>query len=155
MTRTISPRALALGFLAGALAVPLFHQVMVLILHLAGQVPNFPWSTRPVPPFNVPQLLNQMFWGGLWGALFALVVEAMPGRNLWLKGMIFGLLGPWLIGNGLLVPLIKGGPLLFGFSPPRMIIGALIGTAFGLGLALIYGLLQSKFGDRRTGLGWR
>ena len=146
----LTPKALAFGFLAGALAVPLFHQVMVLILHLAGQVPNFPWSMRPVPPLNVPTLANQMFWGGLWGVLFAVVVEAVPGRALWLKGVIFGLLGPWLLGNGLLVPLIKGGPLLFGFAVPRMIIGALIGATFGLGLALIYGLFRSRLGrDRR------
>jgi hypothetical protein len=124
---------------------------MVLLLHLAGQIPTFPWSMRPVPPLNVPTLINQMFWGGLWGAAFAAVVEGMPGRGLWLKGVIFGLLGPWLLGNGLLVPLIKGGPVLFGFSVPRMLIGASIGATFGLGLALIYGLLQGTLdGHRRA-----
>ena len=143
MTSTL-PKALAMGFVAGALAVPLFHQGMVLMLHLAGQIPSFPWSMRPVPPYGVPTLANQMFWGGLWGALFAVVADAIPGRRLWLKGVIFGLLGPWLLGNGVLVPLIKGGPLLFGFAVPRMLIGAAIGAAFGLGLALIYGLLRSR-----------
>lgn len=138
------PKALAIGFIAGAAAVPLFHQGMVLILHLAGQIPSFPWSTRPVPPFGVPTLLNQMFWGGLWGALFAAVADATPGRSLWVKGVVFGLFGPWLLGNGLLVPSIKGGPLFFGFAAPRMMIGAAIGAAFGLGLALIYGLLRSR-----------
>lgn len=145
------PKALAIGFVAGAVAVPLFHQGTVLILHLAGQVPSFPWSTRPVPPFGVPTLANQMFWGGLWGVLFAAVAEAIPGRRLPLKGVTFGLLGPWLLGNGLLVPLLKGGPLLFGFAVPRMMIGAAIGAAFGLGLALIYGLLRSRgFGRGRA-----
>jgi hypothetical protein len=90
-----------------------------------------------------------MFWGGLWGALFAVVFEAMPGRGLWLKGVIFGLLGPWLIGNGILVPLIKGGHMLFGFSVSRMSIGACIGATFGLGLAIIYGLLQRTLDSRR------
>lgn len=149
MTRTLSPKALAIGFLAGALAVPIFHQGMVLILHLAGQVPNFPWQMRPVPPLNVPTLVNQMFWGGVWGMVFTAVVEAVPGRSLWLNGVLFGLLGPWLIGNGLLVPLIKGGPLLFGFAVPRMVVGALIGAAFGFGLALIYGLLRPRLAGRR------
>jgi hypothetical protein len=146
-------KVLAIGFLAGALAVPVFHQGMVLVLHLAGQIPTFPWSTRPVPPFKVPALANQMFWGGLWGMLFAAVAEGMPGRRLWLKGVIFGLLGPWLLGNGLLVPLVKGGPLLFGFAMPRMVIGASIGAAFGVGLALIYGLLRPRLAGRGRILG--
>jgi hypothetical protein len=93
-----------------------------------------------------------MFWGGLWGAVFAAVVEAMPGRGLWLKGVIFGLLGPWFIGTGLLVPLIKGGPVLFGFSVPRMLIGAAIGAAFGLGLAIIYGVLRETLDGRRKAI---
>ena len=155
MIRSLSPKLLAAGFLAGALSVPLFHQGMVLLLHLAGQVPNFPWSMRPVPPLNVPTLANQMFWGGLWGALFAVVAEALPGRALWLKGIVFGLLGPWLLGNGVLVPLIKGGPLLFGFAPARMAIGALIGSAFGLGLGLIYGLLRTRLAAGGRRLSWR
>ncbi len=82
MSSRLSLKALAAGFLAGALAVPLSHQGMVLILHLVGQIPTFPWSMRPVPPFNVPALLNQMFWGGMWGMLFAAAAEAVPGRSL-------------------------------------------------------------------------
>jgi hypothetical protein len=57
---------------------------------------------------------------------------------------MFGILGPWLLGNGILVPLAKGGPLLFGFAVPRMMIGALIGAAYGLGLGLIYTLVQPR-----------
>lgn len=154
MTSTLSPKALAVGFLAGALAVPVFHQGMVLVLHLAGQLPNFPWQMRPVPPFNVPTLVNQMFWGGVWGLVFAAIVESLPGRSLWLKGVLFGLLGPWLLGNGLLVPLIKGGPLFFGFAVPRMITGALIGAAFGFGLAVIYGLLRPRLARRGRAFGY-
>ena len=62
------------------------------------------------------------------------------------------LLGPWLIGNGILVPLIKGGPMLFGFSVPRMLIGASIAATFGLGLAIIYGLLQGTRDGRRMAI---
>lgn len=143
MDRTFSPKLLAVGFLAGAIAVPIFHQAMVLVLHLAGLLPNFPWSMRPVPPIGIPTILNQMFWGGLWGVLFAAILPYIPGRDLWLKGAIFGILGPWLLGNGILVPLFKGGPLLFGYVPARMI-GIFVGLAFGIGLALIYGLLASR-----------
>jgi uncharacterized membrane protein YagU involved in acid resistance len=144
VTRTLSLKTLGLGFVAGALAVLVFHQGMILLLHLAGQIPNFPWSMRPVPPLGVPALVNSMFWGGVWGLLFALVVNALPVTSIWLKGIIFGILGPWLLGNGVLVPLIKGGPLLFGFSIQRMMVGAMIGAAFGLGLGLIFDVLRRR-----------
>lgn len=137
-------RRLALGFAAGAVAVVVFHQGMILLLHLLGYVPNFPWSFRPAGAFGVPAILNSMFWGGVWGAVFALVKDRIPIGDDLARGAAFGLLGPWLLGNGLLVPLIKGGPLLFGFSPVRMLVGALIGAAFGLGLAVFWRLLAAR-----------
>ncbi len=74
------------GFVAGAAAVLVFHQAMVLALHLLGATPNFPWSLRPIPPLGVPAIVNQMFWGGLWGALFAAVAHLIPIRNTVAKG---------------------------------------------------------------------
>ncbi len=141
---TISPRNLLFGFIAGALAVLVFHQTMILVLHLMKQTPNFPWSMRPTTPFGIPAIVNSMFWGGLWGSVFAVIGHAIPGGAAWVRGIMFGLLGPWLLGNGILVPLFKGGPFLFGFAVPRMIIGALIGSAFGLGVALILGVIRRR-----------
>lgn len=132
---------LVIGFAAGALAVLVFHQVMVLALHLAGLIPTFPWSLRSVGPLGVPAIVNSMFWGGIWGVVFAGIGSMIPLHSDLARGAAFGLLGPWFLGNGLLVPLIKGGPLLFGFAPQRMFIGALIGLSFGIGLAVLMRLL--------------
>jgi hypothetical protein len=132
------------GFAAGAVAVLVFHQGMVLLLHLAGQIPRFPWSMAPVAPLGVPTIVNQMFWGGLWGVAFAFVGSRLPVPNELGRGVVFGLLGPWLLGNGVLVPLIKGGNLLFGFNPQNMWRGALIGAAFGLGLAVVMKLIGRR-----------
>jgi hypothetical protein len=137
-------RRLAFGFVAGAAAVLTFHQGMVLILHLMGQIPNFPWSTRPLPPFRVPVLVNQMFWGGLWGVLYAVIASRIPIGNVVARGAAFGLLGPWLLGNGLLVPFIKGGNILFGLNPQNMWRGMLIGAAFGIGVAVFMRLLARR-----------
>lgn len=139
-----SPKSLLVGFIAAAIAVVVFHQGMFLILNLIGLLPAKPWNLAPTGPLGVPTLLNQMFWGGLWGALFALVWPHLPGRPLWLKGIVFGLLGPMLLGNWLLIPLIKGGPFFAGLLPMRMLIGALIQIAFGLGLGLIYEQLRKR-----------
>jgi hypothetical protein len=137
-------RRLLIAFAAGALAVLVFHQGMVLALHLMKVLPNSPWSMRPIAPFGVPAIVNSMFWGGLWGVGYAVFGPRIPLRNDIARGGAYGLLGPWLLGNGLLVPLIKGGPLLFGFQPQRMIIGALIGLAFGLGLAVFLRVLKGR-----------
>jgi hypothetical protein len=144
MSINISTKNLFLGFIAGAIAVLVFHQSMILILHLMKQTPNFPWSMKAAGPFNVPAIVNSMFWGGLWGSVFAAIGHAIPAGASWLRGIAFGLLGPWLLGNGILVPLFKGGPFLFGFAVPRMIIGALIGATFGLGLALVFSALKRR-----------
>ncbi len=140
----LAPRNLVLGFIAGAIAVVMFHQGMVLILNLLGLLPAKPWSFAAVGPLGVPALVNQMFWGGLWGVLFAIVWPQLPGRDFWLKGMVFGWLGPMLLGGWLLIPLIKGGPYLAGLVPMRMLIGFLIQSAFGLGLGLIYDQLRRR-----------
>ena len=142
----LGARAL-LGFLAGALAVLAFHQVTVALLSAAGMIPTSPYSMRPVPPFNVPAIVNSMFWGGLWGSLFGLIADRIPGRALWLRGLVFGLLGPLLV-NWFVVSPLKGQPVAAGFVPSRMLVGVLIAGAFGIGLALVYGALQRYRGGR-------
>ncbi len=142
----LNTRTAILGFIAGALAVLVFHQGMVLILHLMKQVPNFPWNTSTFRggPFPIPVIVNQMFWGGVWGIGFAAVVGLIPIAHNILRGVVYGLLGPALLGNGILVPLFKGGPLFWGFQPLRIVISALIASAFGAGLAVFYQLLSQR-----------
>lgn len=137
-------RQLTFGFVAGALAVLVFHQTMILALHLMGFAPNFPWSLRSIAPFGVPALLNQMFWGSLWGVGFAAVASRIPVANDLARGAIYGLLGPWLLGNGILVPLFKGGTYLWGLNPQNMWRGALIGAAFGLGIAVFMRVFKGR-----------
>lgn len=137
-------RKAGFGFAAGAISVLVFHQVMVLILHLTGFVPNFPWSFRSTGPLAVPAIVNSMFWGGLWGVAFAFLADRIPIASDLGRGAAFGILGPWLLGNGILVPLFKGGAFLFGFQPLRMMIGALIGAAFGVGLAVVTRFLRQR-----------
>lgn len=142
----LTARTALLGFIAGSLSVVFFHQGMVLILHLMKQTPNFPWnmSTFRGGPFPIPVIVNQMFWGGLWGIGFAALAGYIPIAHNILRGIVYGLLGSALLGNGILVPLFKGGPFFWGFQPPRMIISALIASAFGAGIAVFYRLLTTK-----------
>ncbi len=135
----LSGKTLVLGFVAGVLAVLIFHQGMVLLLWLMGQTPNFPWNITPMKTgMGLPLLANQMFWGGLWGVAFAALGHLIPVANTALRGIIYGLIGPFLLGNGVLVPLFKQtGQFFWTWPAPRYMLGGLIGAAFGAGVALI------------------
>lgn len=145
----VSSRTLVIGFIAGALAVVTAHQLMYVVVTQLGLAKLTPWSMRPVAPFGVPTILNGIFWGGLWGVLFALVAERLPGRDYWQKGLVYGLMVV-VVSNWLLLPLIKGAlgapnqVLLAGGDPKRLLAGALILGAFGIALGIFYRLLRQR-----------
>lgn len=137
-------RRIIMGFVAGAIAVVVAHQTMILVLHLLGFLPNFPWSLRP-NAWGVPQLLNQMFWGGVWGMVFGLVAPFLGGLKTWALGLVMGMGGNAILGNWILLPLVfNRGTFMAGYAPQRMIIGLLIGGAFGLGWAYIFRALYKR-----------
>jgi hypothetical protein len=86
----------------------------------------------------------------MWGVVFGLLYERLPGAASWLKGLIFGVLVV-IFSNWIFLPLIR--QYLFGFPPqplfagfngsnPMVLLpGFLILAGFGLGLGVIYGLV--------------
>lgn len=145
---------IVLGFIAAAISVVAVHETIILILTNYGVIPGTAWGMQGIPPWGVPRLINNIFWGGLWGVLFALVYEWIPGGMGWLKGLIFGIFIV-IVSNWILLPLIKGQvfgqekQVLFnGWNQQRMLIVLLIVGGFGLGLGIIYRLLQQMFGVR-------
>lgn len=150
------------GFLAGALAVLIFHQGMyVLIQQLlkmgvfgAPPLGGTPWNFGADPAaYGMPRVLNQAFWGGLWGIVFAYTIDMFPGPN-WLRGLVFGCIFPMLLGSWLLVAMIKGTPLMSGafakgFDIMRLRNGFLLnGVAFGIGLGLLFPWLSNMLSGR-------
>ena len=49
--------------------------------------------------YRPSRLFNQMFWGGLWGILFAFLIDYIPGDMGWLQGLIFGIVFPTAAGR--------------------------------------------------------
>lgn len=146
----------AAGFAAGALAVALFHQGMYWLLKQSGiSLAGSAWNLAPASQaFGLPTLFNQMFWGGVWGGLFALGFARWPGGAAWLKGFVFGMVFPMLLGSWLFVAALKGQPLLAGFltdwNPLRLRNGFLLnGVAYGIGLGLLYPVVLGLFERRR------
>jgi len=138
-------RTILAGFLAGAVAVLVFHQGAAWLLHvltakagvgagLFGRV-GFPWSMAPVKPFGVPQVASWAFWGGLWGAALAALLRGLRPPDL-LSGFLFGALVLTLAGFTL-VAALKGLPAFAGGNRQAWLRVALLNGAWGWGAALL------------------
>ena len=85
-----APRWLLTGFIAGFIAVIVFHQGALGALHASGLAPRPPYSFAPTNPFGVPQLWSIAFWGGVWGVILAAALGRLTGARLVVAATIFG-----------------------------------------------------------------
>jgi hypothetical protein len=132
-----SPLRLVLAFVAGVLAVPIFHQVLLWILHAAGLVPIAPFNVARTKPFGVPEIISISFWGGVWGVIFALTLPRwFQSTAYWIAALVAGGVALTLVFMFVVWPLKIGGlpPNLPGF----FIIGFLLNAAWGIGWALFF-----------------
>ena len=138
----LSIKNLALGFVAAAIATVTVHEFINFVLLKAGLFPRVPWSMAPAAVTGVPQIVSDMAWGGLWGSIFAAIYPSVPGHGLTMKGLIFGILGPALVGVFILLPLLTGRfPLFFGGDPKMIGSVLLILAGFGATTGFLYGKL--------------
>jgi hypothetical protein len=134
-------------FIAGALAVPLFHQVLLAILNAAGWVARQPYAMTATKPFGVPQVISLAFWGGVWGLLLGIVlIRTRSSAAYWLVALIFGAVAPTLVAMFVVAPL-KGRPI--GGDAKTFAIGLLVNAAWGVGTAVLYRLMQAM-SERRA-----
>jgi hypothetical protein len=137
-------RSTLLAFLAGAIAVALFHQGTVFLLHhnfdllraigvpAAFRPPGAGYSLAATRPLGVPQIVSLMFWGGLWGILLAWVTRRAPDL---LAGFLFGAIACTLVALTL-VPHLRGAPM-WGGNPVTWTRAVLLHGAWGWGTALL------------------
>ena len=141
-------RTVLVGFITGAVSVLIFHQAGFWIANELGYTRVPLYSLRPLPPWNVPTILSQAFWGGLWGVTVAFLVPRLPRP-------LNGALG-WILFAGIIVTLvnwfivlpIKGLPMGNGFRMPGPIVLPLDYALWGFGMWLIAGLTRRLFGWR-------
>ena len=123
------------AFVAGFVAVLVFHQGMLTLLHDWGVTARTPFPIQPTKPFGVPVIWSLSFWGGIWGIVFAIVHRLFPrGVKYWLATLVFGAIFPSLVA-WFVVPVIKGLPTA-GWNPALMSIGLMVNGAWGIGTAL-------------------
>jgi hypothetical protein len=135
------------GFVAGFLAVLIFHQIALLLLHLAGLVPAMPWNMAAVPPLGVPTVISAAFWGGLWGIVLVLLAPRLGSEaGYWVGSILFGAVVVTLVAWFVVRP-IKGLPVGAVFAWPGVTIGPIVNGAWGFGTALLLRLLPDRRPD--------
>ncbi len=135
-------RIVILGFIAGAISVLTFHQVGFLIATQLKLANSIFYNMKPLPPWGVPTIVSQAFWGGLWGIAAAFVVPRLPG-------LLKGVLG-WVLFAGVVVTLanwfivlpIKGAPIGGGWRMPGPVVVPVVYAFWGFGMWVIYGLAR-------------
>jgi hypothetical protein len=138
-----SPRSIALAFVAGFLAVPVFHQIAFALLHAAGIIPVPAFDMTPTAPFGVPAVVSASLWGGVWGIVFLLAVPGrFHGAAYWIAAFVFGAAALTLVYAFVVVPLKTGAlpPNL----PVLLVIGGLLNGAWGIGTALFLMLFERR-----------
>lgn len=134
---------LLVPFLAGFIAVMVFHQGVWAMFAAAGKTPGPAWSMTPQGPFNIPSVINAALWGGLWGiAMVWLVLPAMqPVLGYWTTNVVLGGLLTSLVALLVVFPL-KGRPFAAGWKPAIWIFALLVNGAWGFGLGLLLPLVR-------------
>lgn len=132
-------RRLVIGFVAGALGVLLFHQIVVLIFYAAGLIPFAPYSLAPTAPLGVPRFLSDTFWGGVWGIVLVLLMSRVRAADrLWVAALFGAVLLP--LAYLLIVLPLKGapaGPLL---TVRGIVFALVVNGAWGVGTFIFWRL---------------
>lgn len=147
---TVSVKKVVIGFIAGFLAVLVFHQPVLFFLTSSGFAKAATYSMQATAPFGVPQALSLSFWGGMWGIVFALVEGRFPrGGAYWIVAFLFGAIFPTLVAWFVVAPL-TGQPVAGGWDIYRMMTGLIINGAWGLGTGLFLALGSGMMRNTRS-----
>ena len=139
---SVSASKLVFGFIAGFVAVLLFHQPVLAVLTNVGFVKANTYSLAATAPLGVPQVISISFWGGVWGVVYAAVEHRFPrGAAYWLAAFAFGAILPTLVSWFVVSPL-KGQAPAGGWQVNRMITALVINGAWGFGTAILLRILR-------------
>lgn len=126
-------------FIAGALAVPLGHQLVLWVMHAIGFIDRAPFSMARTEPFGVPSWISLSFWGGVWGVILGLVLLRARGPAFWIIAIIFGAIAPTLVAGLVVAPLKH---IVMQRTPKIIATGLAVNAAWGLMTAVFYRLMS-------------
>lgn len=126
------------AFVAGFIAVLVFHQGMLNLLAAVDITGRSPFPVGSTWPLGLPQIWSSAFWGGVWGLVLIAVHRQFPsGKGYWLAVLAFGALAPTLV-NWFVVAPLQGAPIAGGWDASAMLTGVLVNAAWGLGTAALF-----------------
>ena len=135
------PRSLAsaaAAFVTGAVAVLIFHQPTLALLHAAGLTPFSAYPMRPTNPFGAPVIASLTFWGGAWSILIAWVLTRVPNDwRYWVAAALLGAFPPTLTSWFIIFPM-RGLPFGGGVASVGMLNALVVNGMWGLGLGLLW-----------------
>jgi len=136
-------KSVVLGFIAGAIATVAVQQLIDLYFMNTELFPPVPWTAQQPALSNVPPIAISAVLGGIWGAIFAVILGSVPKGSMTLRGAVLGIVGPALLGVFVAAPLLNGNELFLG-GDVNLIWPVLVVTAvFGAITAWLYGFFSS------------
>jgi peptidoglycan biosynthesis protein MviN/MurJ (putative lipid II flippase) len=124
---------LIFGFAAGFIAVLLFQQPVVALLH-AHNIGPAAYSIQRMPPFGLPIITSQALVSGVIGALLLLIVDRKHGERFWLFSLGLAL-GGFLPG---LMMWLAVAPIEHQWWMPKLLLDPVPNAAWVFGTFLIY-----------------
>jgi hypothetical protein len=136
-------------FVAGTLAVPLFHQALLYVLHRIAYTARTPFAMNPTQPFGVPQTFSAAFWGGIWGLVLAMLLARVGERFYFAAAMAFGAVVPTLA-SLVLMPQFRG--TTPDTTATALVTTVLMNLAWGFGTAALTRIMDGATNGETEGV---
>jgi len=134
-----------IAFVAGCIAVPVFHQSLLALFTAIGTVSAAPYSSAPAAVTGLPQVVSRALLGGVYGVALVILLERLvphrSGPAFWIAALGIGAVLPSIVAWFIIEP-IKGQPLASGGDPTQLGVALATNAAWAAGTAGIYSFVR-------------
>ncbi len=133
MREEITSVRMMLGFFAGFIAVLVFQQPVLALLHGLHITPQAPYSTEMTLPLGVPYLWARAFWGGVFCVILGGIDYRFPvGLGRFEAAAVYGAVAPTVF-EWILTLVLRHQPLGGVWTVGTIISPFIINAVWGVG----------------------